>query len=137
MFNIGICEESYFDNFFEFNETTLLRSKLDCNFKKRILHTVENKEVQDTTTIQKNGTNCIINYNFYNEGVLIARPIFSTIAISETLYSKEADLPDSANHLLQKLKDKYTKDKLLVLFDYPLSRATPKYRKTLIKKLNG
>ncbi len=138
MFNIVVCEYEYFEKICNFKETILLRAKIGDTLdiiQSRMLRLSDGKMIQDTPTQQKNGTNYIISYDLYNNGALISRSLFSNIAISEILYSKNDTIQKSIECFIKNLKNKFDEKSLVLFFDYALSKATSKYREKFIKKV--
>lgn len=136
MINIGVFEYEYFKKLCDFKETMLLRAKLGDTLniiKTRTLMLDNGHTIKDAPTQEKNGTNYIINYDLYVNGVLISRPIFSNIAISRVLYSKTDTLPKLIECFIGNLKKKFDEKGLVSFFDYALSKATAEYRKKFTK----
>ena len=116
----------------------LLRAKLDDTLdiiRSRKLKLSNGQLIQDAATQEKNGTNYIINYNLYVNGILISRPIFSNIVISKVLYSKNNIIQSLIERFIINLKERFNEKSLICFFDYVLSRTTVKYKEKFIKRV--
>lgn len=134
MINVVVLEYEYFKEFCNFEKKHLLRAKLDDTLdiiKERTLRLSDGRIIQDSSNQQKNGTNYIVNYDLYNEGALISRPIFSNIAISRVLYSKTDIIPKLIKCFIGNLKKRFDEKGIVVFFDYIFSKSKPRYRENL------
>lgn len=138
MINIVVCEYGYFENLCNLKESKILRAKLDDTLdiiRSRKLQLSDGRTIQDAPTQRQDGTNYIVTYDLYDGDAIISRPIFGNIAMSEILYSKNDLISKLIESFVENLKKRLDEKSLILLFDYVLSKATPKYKEKFMKEV--